>query len=229
MSEEKWLDKESDPYWLIGELRGTSLPRTKVGRRKLRLFACGCCRLIWSHLSDARLKAAVAAAERFADGSGTATELEAVGTAAHNTIARNSRGFGEDDPDAQLHTAIEMVTSATAAKPLSAALGMTMFPFPLAGYRGQPKEANRLMCDLLRDIFGNPFRPVTFTPSWRTDTAVSLARIMYESREFSAMPVLADALQDAGCDNADVLEHCRDVNQSHVRGCWVVDLVLDRA
>jgi hypothetical protein len=81
--------------------------------------------------------------------------------------------------------------------------------------------------ELLRDIVGNPFRPVTFSPSWRTDTAVSLARQMYESREFSAMPILADALQDAGCDSDDVLNHCRGPGP-HVRGCWVVDLVLER-
>jgi hypothetical protein len=73
---------------------------------------------------------------------------------------------------------------------------------------------------------GNPFRPVSFSPDWRTDTAVSLARQMYEAREFSAMPILADALQDAGCDNDDVLAHCRDTKQVHVRGCWVVDGVL---
>jgi hypothetical protein len=79
---------------------------------------------------------------------------------------------------------------------------------------------------LLRDIFGNPFRPVAFNPAWRTDTAVSLARTMYESREFGAMPILADALQDAGCEDEQILNHCRDANQPHVRGCWVCDLVL---
>jgi hypothetical protein len=51
---------------------------------------------------------------------------------------------------------------------------------------------------------------------------------MYEARDFSAMPILADALQDAGCDNDDILSHCRDTKQVHVRGCWVVDLVLCR-
>jgi hypothetical protein len=51
---------------------------------------------------------------------------------------------------------------------------------------------------------------------------------MYDSREFSAMPILADALQDAGCDNDEVLSHCRDPNADHVRGCWVVDLVLGK-
>ena len=87
---------------------------------------------------------------------------------------------------------------------------------------------------LVREIFGNPFGPVAFSPVWRTDTATELARQMYEANEFGAMPILADALQDAGCDSTEVLDHCRGFDQdacgpSHVRGCWVVDLVLDRA
>jgi hypothetical protein len=82
--------------------------------------------------------------------------------------------------------------------------------------------------DLICELFGNPFRPIPFNPAWRTDTAVTLARQMYESREFSAMPILADALQDAGCENEEALNHCRDANQVHVRGCWVVDLVLGK-
>jgi len=80
----------------------------------------------------------------------------------------------------------------------------------------------------LRDIFGNPFRPVSFEPAWRTSNVVSLAKSMYESRDFSAMPILSDALQDAGCDHADILDHCRGP-EPHVRGCWVVDLVLGKA
>ena len=81
---------------------------------------------------------------------------------------------------------------------------------------------------LLRDIFGNPFRPVTFSPDGGPTPRFALAKQMYESREFSAMPILADALQDAGCDNDDILSHCRDPNQVHVRGCWVVDLALSK-
>ncbi len=93
----------------------------------------------------------------------------------------------------------------------------------LESMRGQSID-EAVPMGLFRDIFGNPFRPVDFAP-WRTDTAVSLARQMYESREFSAMPILADALQDAGCDNDEVLNHCRGQGP-HVRGCWVVDGVL---
>jgi hypothetical protein len=90
------------------------------------------------------------------------------------------------------------------------------------------KEAvRRTQTQRLRDIFGNPFRPVTFDPSWQTSTVVALAKQMYESRDFSPMPILADALQDAGCDHADILDHCRGPGP-HVRGCWVVDLVLGK-
>jgi hypothetical protein len=103
------------------------------------------------------------------------------------------------------------------------------------GYPRKPKHEaahtaeSAFQAALVRDIFGNPFRPpVAFEPSWRTDTVLALAKQMYELREFGAMPILADALQDAGCDNDDILSHCRDTQLTHVRGCWVTDLVLDK-
>src|SRR4029078_9800612 len=91
--------------------------------------------------------------------------------------------------------------------------------------RNAPDEEGVPVAALLRDVFGNPFRPARFSADWRTDTAAALARQMYESRGFDAMPILADALQDAGCDSDDILSHCRGPGP-HVRGCWVVDLVL---
>ena len=81
---------------------------------------------------------------------------------------------------------------------------------------------------LVRDIFGNPFRPVTFDPEWRTTTALALARGIYDERAFDRLPILADALQDAGCDNDDILTHLRDTTTPHVRGCWALDLVLGK-
>jgi hypothetical protein len=80
---------------------------------------------------------------------------------------------------------------------------------------------------LIHEVIGNPFRPIAFSSLWRTDTAVLLARQMYASRDFSAMPILADALQDVGCDNGGILNHCRS-GGVHVRGCWVVDLILGK-
>ena len=82
-------------------------------------------------------------------------------------------------------------------------------------------------CDLIRCIFGNPFRPVTLDPSWRTSTVVALAEGIYADRAFERLPILADALQDAGCGNEDVLAHCRS-DGPHARGCWVVDLLLGK-
>jgi hypothetical protein len=79
---------------------------------------------------------------------------------------------------------------------------------------------------VVRDIYGpNPFRTAAFEPRWRTPEVIGMARLIYEERDFTALPVLADALEDAGCDDADVLAHCRGPGP-HVRGCWAIDLVL---
>jgi hypothetical protein len=81
--------------------------------------------------------------------------------------------------------------------------------------------------ELMRDIFGNPFRPVSLAPTWLTPAVLALARQMYDGMDFSAMPILADALQDASCEDDAILNHCRS-DGPHVRGCWVVDLVLGK-
>jgi hypothetical protein len=91
-----------------------------------------------------------------------------------------------------------------------------------------PIAPKPFIIDLMHEVIGNPFWPVVFSSKWRTSTAVAIAQGMYESRDFGAMPILADALQDAGCDSDDVLDHCRDPERVHVRGCWVVDLVLGK-
>jgi hypothetical protein len=93
---------------------------------------------------------------------------------------------------------------------------------------GRDREGGAAIAAIIRDVFGNPFRPVAFDPGWRTSTAVALARGMYDARDFAAMPVLADALQDSGCEDPDILAHCRGEGP-HVRGCWVVDLVLGKS
>ncbi len=81
---------------------------------------------------------------------------------------------------------------------------------------------------LLRCIVGNPFAPVAFDPAWRSETAVALATGIYADRAFDRLPILADALEEAGCDHPDVLAHCRGPGP-HARGCWVVDGVLDKS
>lgn len=90
------------------------------------------------------------------------------------------------------------------------------------------KPARIRACSIIRDIFGNPFRPAAIEQAWRTTSVLALARQMYNTRDFSAMPILGDALEDANCVNADILTHCRE-EKEHVRGCWVVDLLLGKS
>jgi hypothetical protein len=189
--------------------------------RKRRLFAVACCRRITSALTDAARKA-LDAAEMFADGAINRWKLYA---------ARRAIGYPSDQWRS---------FAAAAARAASAYIGpghgdtvgaAAAFAANVRAKKlGRRDKQQKLECAaqaaLIRDIFGNPFHPVAFSASWRTETVVALARSMYEARDFGAMPILADALQDAGCDNEDVLNHCRDTNQVHVRGCWVVDLVL---
>jgi hypothetical protein len=96
------------------------------------------------------------------------------------------------------------------------------------------RAGRRQLARLLREVVGNPFKPARFEPAWRTSTVVDLARTIFAERAFDRMPVLADALLDADCDEEAVLRHCRGTElgvkeqPQHVRGCWVVELALGR-
>lgn len=85
----------------------------------------------------------------------------------------------------------------------------------------------RAEAEVLKDIFGNPFRPVTIDSAWLSPYAVALARTIYEDRALDRMPELAEVLEAAGCDEVEILDHCRQPGP-HVRGCWVVDALLLR-
>ena len=96
------------------------------------------------------------------------------------------------------------------------------------------QESKSQSC-LVRDIFGNPFRPVKIHPSWLTPPVMTLARGVCDERllptghlDPDRLAVLSDALEEAGCDDADILEHLRSPGP-HVRGCWVVDLLTGRS
>ena len=204
--------------------------------RKCRLVMVAAFRAIWDHIHDPRCRAAVEAAERFAD-EPDPTILAQVRESVE--LAIEDAQFDEENwPDKQhsyfvAHTVCDVIRL---PPPLlvdidsprdSWAQPLEDLQHPCIPGRTE-EEATALHFRLLHDIFRNPFRPVTFSPSWRTDTALQLAKQMYESRDFSLMPILADALQDAGWDNEEMLHHCRDTSLMHVRGCWVVDLVLGK-
>jgi len=96
-------------------------------------------------------------------------------------------------------------------------------------YHGSSRQVEQIaqQTALLRDIFGNPFRIPHLESRRRTSDVVALARAIYDEKVFERMPILADALMDAGCEDEAIVGHCRGEN-SHVRGCWVLDLVLGK-
>jgi hypothetical protein len=237
MTEAEWLECE-EPKPMIELLRthpriGPGKFTSPVGRR-LRLFSVGCCRHVERGLIDPRSLQAIATFERYLDGEATDAEWQEALDAAD--LAKESRlkdwqyiatsGVYStifDDVDDEWKNA-----QSSAWDAVRAARGEACeVQYDGNAYSNAQQTEQKYQAALLRDIFGNPFRPITFSPSWRTDTAVSLARQMYDRRDFSAMPILADALQDAGCDSEDILSHCRG-DGPHVRGCWVVDLILGK-
>jgi hypothetical protein len=124
-------------------------------------------------------------------------------------------------PDGRVHerTTGELMGWAVSTAVQAAATSVWTGPVALDG-----RGASRLARCCLGPL---PFRPAAVRPDWLTETAVALARAIYEERAFDRLPILADALEDAGCDDADILAHCRG-DGPHVRGCWVVDLVLGK-
>ena len=241
MTEAEWL-AGGDPTPMLKRVKG------KVSDRKLRLWSCGCIRRIWAVLVDKRSREAVVVAEDFADGRADLKRMRSVYKASERawlkmrtwrdrqflaTLGGGSAASPPLYPDCQYYGAIAASAVADTSRQryfeghAPAMAVMAVRPSPADPQDTAPAE-QAAQASLVRCTFGNPFRPVVLLPDWRTDTAVVLARRMYESRDFSAMPILADALQDAGCDNADVLDHCRHPKQVHVRGCWVIDLVLGK-
>jgi hypothetical protein len=220
MNEAEWLAAKS-----VVPLRDWCGQGRKRDLRKERLFACACCRRFWDHLRDERSRAAIEAAEQFADGlidrkARGAALLEAT-RASRAAHAAGGTRFGvvhllEDAVQCLLSLHRDDVFFVAANRLLNQPARLRL---------GTAQSEDLEQANLLRDVFGNPFRPVALSPGWRTDTVVALARQMYDSRDFSAMPILADALQDAGCDNHAVLSHCHG-RGAHVRGCWVVDGAL---
>ncbi len=190
--------------------------------RKLRLFAVAVCRRIARGLLIRAAWECLEVAEGLAEGTASADEV--------GRVREQLDGYLMSDTSYQPS---EYAASAPRNCLLQNAREAVRYAVPCAWYTSQNPPRDKVWAAdaaaRLRDIFGNPFRPVAFYPVWRSDTAVSLAKGVYESRDFSAMPILADALQDAGCGSDDILAHCRDEKGTHVRGCWVVDLVLGKA
>jgi hypothetical protein len=214
MTEAEWL-AGVEPAPLLEHLEG------HVSDRKYRLLVCACCRAIWPWLNDPRSREAVETSERFADGEADAGELEQFRGRAWQAVK-----------DLGLYHPLRIVpeAAAVAARFLSRETGPArwMALAAAAAFLGKPQ--NERLCGLIRELFGNPFRPPEVHPAWlawQDGTVPRLARAVYDGRSFADLPLLADALEEAGCTDAALLGHCR-VPADHVRGCWALDLLLDK-
>jgi hypothetical protein len=204
---------------------------SKGNRRKFRLFACACCRLFWKKIKHPDSRRAVEVAERYAEGDATVAELSAARRA---TEAVAKKHFSTDAwYPAKAAEYPALLGAWDAAKCTAGAVLLCDLEQP-------HREQSEAQAALLRDIIGNPFQRLPPRKGrrlwdekmnrWRTGnkgTVTKLAQAIYDDRAFDRLPILADALEDASCDDAEILAHCRGPGP-HARGCWVVDLLLGK-
>ncbi len=192
-----------DPAVALAFLHG------KTSNRKLRLFACGCCRLVWSLLPQPG-RSRVEAVERQADG----------GTAIPAPPAVDRPAPRRGDSPAVLAEIASIFTGCDDA--FAGALVASAM-----AERADPRRAGRqVQAALLAEIFGRP--SVRFSARWRTSEIAALAQAAYGLSHYQHLPRLADLLQAAGCPDRRLLDHCRS-RGGHVRGCWALDLILGKS
>ena len=204
-TEQQWLES-TDPEAMARRLDSGDA-------RRWRLFACACCWRILPMLDD-RSRQAVAVAERDADGLASAEEFEDARHMAHTSLLAVWRP-GDD-------TCLE---HAALAAQYALVHPQRAYVYAALATGGGREAERRVQADLIRDVFGNPFRATNIESAWKTPTVLAVAADIRHHDAFAEMPVLGDALEDAGCTDLDILAHARH-DRPHVRGCWLVDLIL---
>jgi hypothetical protein len=223
VTEAEWLTA-TDPEEMLGFLQD------KTSDRKLRLFACACCRAVWDLITDSDAQTAVETAERYAAGLVGDEELRTVIRAIEPKVAY----FVDDAGFVAAATSATLWPIAHDGAILAARVIINDIYEGSLGYGDAWQE----FADTVRCIFGSPFRSSTLSPAilaWNDAAVVRLAQAAYEERHLPAgtldngrLAVLADALEEAGCTDADILGHLRGLGP-HVRGCWPVDLCLGKS
>ena len=208
MTEAEWLACD-DPEVAIYGLH------IRLSDRKKLLFICGCCRLVWERFPDEPCRKAVEVCERYAAGMADEEELQR----ARDVLPW---AYPWDGPLAASNRILSVVRTITHPG-LTARVYEARSVADIWAYAAERTRQSAL----LREMVGNPFRPVVVVPAWRTETSLALARLAYEERAFDRLPILADALEDAGCTDRAILDHLRCPGP-HVRGCWVVDRLLGK-
>jgi hypothetical protein len=210
MSEQAWLTV-TDPARML-DLVGTTR------KRKLGLFGVACCRRIPRFADDARAQIAIEISERYADRKAKIEEVRRAHRAMH-PAPQDVEHCTPDEVDRYVAEHAVLANAGFRSADLVVRYGLE------AAHDLASEQA--AYCALLRDLFGNPFRKVATRKEWFTPRVRQLAAAIYEERGFDRLHILADALEEAGCMDAEILEHCRGPGP-HVRGCWVVDLILSK-
>lgn len=233
MTEEGWLSCTNPASMLVYLL-------DKTGPRKLRLFVCACARQLWDVYHDERSRRGIEASERFADGEAGEAERRAAWVAALEAQADASWDATREaiaaawaahaDVTVGAIHVIEDVARVHARRAAREAAAKGQWRAVRQARDTAALVVRARQCDLLRDLFGNPWRPVPVAPAWLAwsgGTVPRMARAIYDGRRFDDLPYLADALEEAGCDDGALLAHCRQRGE-HARGCHVVDLLLGK-
>ena len=227
MTEAEW-NACTDPEPMFEFLRG----RGNHSERKARLFVFGSCRVIWHLLTDERSQRGVQVAEQFLEGGIGQEELEQARFFSHaaymDARASEAMAAGHSPESEWAHRNAAAIPFAAYTATCCDTPGNVYYEVGcVIGERLSPLELDQ-SC-LFRDIFGPlPFRPVALNPAWISPTVKQLGEAIYEEKAFDRMPILGDALEESGCSNADILNHCRQPGE-HCRGCWVVDLILGKS
>ena len=220
MTEAEWLACE-EPRPMLEFLQG------KASERKLRLFLIACARLEWDRMTDPALRRAVETAERYVEGHASAQELHETHTALYPT--------GEDrglDPRARACGVSYDVYISLLGLAIScgfASRGLRQIE-RMNNWNNGTRLTGKRQPVLLRDIvapFLRPFPTADTWGAWNNGAASPLAQTIYDERSFDRLPILGDALEDAGCADADLLTHLRGPGP-HVRGCWALDRILGK-
>jgi hypothetical protein len=215
MTEAEWLAC-IDPDLMLQCLSG------KENQRQLRLFAIACAQPRWRFLTNPAGQPAVEMAESVAEGRGTLAELSAAHQAARDALA--------NDPSIRAATRREEMVKGARREALRFAIGVSCPDALDAARQCGLFLLGKLRCALLRDVC-NPFFRVAIEPVWLTandSAACRIAQEIYDERAFDQLPILADALEEAGCTAVAILYHLRSPGP-HVRGRWALDLVMGRS
>lgn len=211
----------------------------RASSRKLRLFACASARRLWLYFRDERSRTGSEVSERFADGQAIEIEreqawndAEAAQSEAPWYATRQALAAAWAVVNDITVGAVRIIDDVTRVFARQAALDASrQSPHKVRGLRDEAARTARLQhCELIREVFGNPFRALAIEPVWLAagnGAVARIARAVYEERTFEDMPILGDALEDVGCQDEEILAHCR-AECEHVRGCWVVDALLEQ-